>query len=108
MAKKLVTTINEDAILQISVSGAYYKRVVDLMTRLIEKQPDIKQSLLNINGEGVKLNMSEAVIQTYMMLIKSVEDAANENLTAHTSQTEIEMYEEDPATEDSKEDPSES
>jgi len=95
MAKQDVTIIKEDAIIQIDVSGAYYNRVVDLMTRLVERQPDIKQALINIDTEGTKLNLSEAVIQTYMMLIKSVEDAANEDSKKYTEVVQIEVPDED-------------
>ena len=95
MAKQDVTIIKEDAIIQIDVSGAYYNRVVDLMSRLIERQPDIKQALINIDTEGTKLNLSEAVIQTYMMLIKSVEDAANKDSKKYTEVVQIELPDED-------------
>ena len=93
MAKHNVTVIKED------VSGAYYARVYDLMTRLLEKQTDIKQSLINIDTEGKELSISEAVIQTYMMLIKSIEEAANKDSDKFTEEVEIEIPDEEP-TED--------
>tara|TARA_R110001592_G_scaffold125249_3_gene334803 strand:+ start:11809 stop:12120 length:312 start_codon:yes stop_codon:yes gene_type:complete len=99
MAKHNVTVIKEDVILQIDVSGAYYARVYDLMTRLLEKQTDIKQSLINIDTEGKELSISEAVIQTYMMLIKSIEEAANKDSDKFTEEVEIEIPDEEP-TED--------
>lgn len=83
--------------MQIDVSGAYYNRVVDLMSRLIEKQPDPKQSITKINTEGETLTISEAVIQTYMMLIKSVEDAVNKSDEELTEEIEIELPTEDPS-----------
>lgn len=83
--------------MQIDVSGAYYNRVVDLMSRLIEKQPDPKQSITKINTEGEALTISEAVIQTYMMLIKSVEDAVNNSDEELTEEIEIELPTEDPS-----------
>lgn len=83
--------------MQIDVSGAYYNRVVDLMSRLIEKQPDPKQSITKINTEGETLTISEAVIQTYMMLIKSVEDAVNNSDEELTEEIEIELPTEDPS-----------
>lgn len=64
------------------------------MSRLIERQPDIKQALINIDTEGTKLNLSEAVIQTYMMLIKSVEDAANKDSKKYTEVVQIEIPDE--------------
>lgn len=100
MAKKIFTVIKEDTVLKIDVSGAYYNRVVDLMTRLLEKQPDPKQALMNIDSDTneTPLTLSEAVIQTYMMLIKSVENEANKDLKKHSTEVEVDI----------KEDPSES
>jgi len=99
MAKTNVTVIKEDAILQIDVSGAYYARVYDLMTRLLERQPDLKQALINIDTEGKELNISEAVIQTYMMLVKSIEEAAKKDEKKFTQEVEIEIPDEE-STED--------
>ncbi len=100
MAKKIVTVIKEDTIVSIEVSGAYYQRVYDLMARLLEQQPDPKQALINIDTptNETPLTISEAVIQTFMMLVKSVEDEANKDLKKHTTDVELDI----------KEDPSES
>ena len=100
MAKKIVTVIKEDTVVSIEVSGAYYQRVYDLMTRLLEQQPDPKQALMNIDTDTneTPLTVSEAVIQTFMMLVKSVEDEANKDLKKHTTDVELDI----------KEDPSES
>lgn len=93
MAKKIVTVIKEDTIVQIEVSGAYYQRVYDLMTRLLEQQPDPKQALINIDAPSSEtpLTISEAVIQTFMMLVKSVEDEANKDLKKHTTDVELDI-----------------
>jgi NADH:ubiquinone oxidoreductase subunit B-like Fe-S oxidoreductase len=95
MAKKIFTVIKEDTLVSIKVSGAYYNRVVDLMTRLLEKQPDPKQALINIDTptNETPLTISEAVIQTFMMLVKSVEDEANKNLKKHTTEVELDIKE---------------
>lgn len=100
MAKKIVTVIKEDTVVSIEVSGAYYQRVYDLMARLLEQQPDPKQALMNIDTptNETPLTISEAVIQTFMMLVKSVEDEANKDLKTHTTDVELDI----------KEDPSES
>jgi len=100
MAKKIVTVIKEDTVVSIEVSGAYYQRVYDLMARLLEQQPDPKQALMNIDTptNETPLTISEAVIQTFMMLVKSVEDEANKDLKKHTTDVELDI----------KEDPSES
>lgn len=70
------------------------------MARLLEQQPDPKQALMNIDTKTneTPLTISEAVIQTFMMLVKSVEDEANKDLKKHTTDVELDI----------KEDPSES
>lgn len=77
--------------MEIKISGAYYNRVYDLMVRLIDKQPDPKQTLINIDSVDKELSISEAVIQTYMMLIKEVEEVANKNLKKYTESVEIDI-----------------
>lgn len=77
--------------MEIKISGAYYNRVYDLMVRLIDKQPDPKQTLINIDTVDKELSISEAVIQTYMMLIKEVEEVANKNLKKYTESVEIDI-----------------
>lgn len=93
MAKKIVTVIKEDTVVSIEVSGAYYQRVYDLMTRLLEQQPDPKQALMNIDSDTneTPLTISEAVIQTFMMLVKSVEVEANKDLKKHTTDVELDI-----------------
>jgi hypothetical protein len=91
MAKKIVTVIKEDTVVQIDVSGAYYQRVYDIMTKLLERQPDPKQALINIDSTENPLTLSEAVIQTFMILIKSVEEEANKDLKKHTTDVELDI-----------------
>jgi hypothetical protein len=93
MAKKIVTVIKKNTVVQIEVSGAYYQRVYDLMIRLLEKQPDAKQTLINIDSKDSVLSLSEATIQTLMMLIKTVEDEASKDLTKYTEEVELEINE---------------
>lgn len=63
------------------------------MTRLLEKQPDPKQALMNIDTDTneIPLTISEAVIQTFMMLVKSVEVEANKDLKKHTTDVELDI-----------------
>jgi hypothetical protein len=63
------------------------------MTRLLEKQPDPKQALINIdsNTNDTPLTISEATIQTFMMLVKSVEDEAKKDLKTHTTDVELDI-----------------
>lgn len=77
--------------MEIKISGAYYNRVYDLMVRLIDKQPDPKQTLINIDSVDKELSISEAVIQTYMMLIKEVEEVANKDVDKYTESVEIDI-----------------
>jgi hypothetical protein len=91
MSKQNVKVIKNDTVVKIEVSGAYYNRIYDLMMRLVEKEPDPKQALLNIEAVGKPLSISEAVIQSYMMLIKSVEDAANQNPKEHIQEVEVKV-----------------
>jgi hypothetical protein len=80
MDKKIVNVIKKDAIVSIEVSGAYYARVYDLVFRLIDRQPDPKKALVNVDTQGISLTVDEAVIQTLMMFMKSVDDVCAEDL----------------------------
>ena len=100
MEKKVfkANVLKQDAIVKIDVSGAYYSRVYDIMMRVLEKQPDIKQTLININTSDTELTLSEAVIQTFMSLIKSVEEIANKDPEKYTESVEVEAkVSEDPS-----------
>ncbi len=59
------------------------------MMRILEQQPDIKQALVNINTPDGQLSLSEAVIQTFMMLMKSVEEEANKEPEKYTEVVEV-------------------
>jgi len=82
--------MKQDTVVQIDVSGAYYNRIMDLMARILEQQPDMKATMVNINDPEKELTLSEAVIQTYLMLMKSIEDAANLDPEKHTETVEVE------------------
>lgn len=100
MSKKVfkATVLKQDAIVKIDISGAYYSRVYDLMMRILEKQPDVKEALVNINTPNKELSLSEAVIQTFMMLIKTVEEEANKDVEKYTETVEVnEKSTEDPS-----------
>lgn len=93
MAKKIVTIIKEDALLNIEISGSYYQRVYDLFTRILEKQPDVKQTILNIESKETILSLSEATIQILLMLLKTIETEANKDLKKNTKEVEVEVNE---------------
>lgn len=93
MATKKIksVTIKPGTILKIEVSAEYYYRVYDLMTRILERQPDPKQALINIDTVEKELTISEATIQTFMMLIKSCEEEANKDAEKYTEEIEVEV-----------------
>lgn len=102
MATKIVNVIKKDAIVSIEVSGAYYHRVYDQVMRLLDRQEDVKKALENIDTPATALTLDEAVIQTFMMLMKSVEDATKHDLDSLTDALELKA----PEPEDSATDPS--
>jgi hypothetical protein len=102
MATKIVNVIKKDAIVSIEVSGAYYHRVYDQVMRLLDRQEDVKKALENIDTPDTALTLDEAVIQTFMMLMKSVEDATKHDLESLTDALELKA----PEPEDSATDPS--
>jgi hypothetical protein len=93
--KKIVNVIKEDAIVSIEVIGGYYHRVYDLMCRIIDRQEDIKQTLINIDTEGKPLTIDEATIQTLGMFLKSVEDATQHDLENLTKEHTLEYKDEE-------------
>ena len=102
MATKIVNVIKKDAIVSIEISGAYYHRVYDQVMRLLDRQEDVKKALENIDTPDTALTLDEAVIQTFMMLMKSVEDATKHDLESLTDALELKA----PEPEDSATDPS--
>jgi len=92
--KKIVKVIKEDAVVSIEVVGGYYHRVYDLLCRIMDRQPDIKQTLINIDTEGKPLTIDEATIQTLGMFLKSVEDATEKDLENLTREHTIEYGDE--------------
>lgn len=101
--KKIVNVIKEDAIVSIEVVGGYYHRVYDLVCRIIDRQENPKQTLINIDTPGQPLTIDEAVIQTFGMLLKSVEDATQHDLENLTKEHVLEYKDEE---EESATDPS--
>lgn len=101
--KKIVNVIKEDAIVSIEVVGGYYHRVYDLVCRIIDRQENPKQTLINIDTPGQPLTIDEATIQTLAMLLKSVEDATQHDLENLTKEHVLEYKDEE---EESATDPS--
>ena len=92
--KKIVNVIKKDAIVSIEVSGAYYHRVYDQVLRILDRQEDVRKSLENIDDPEQALTLDEAVVQTLMMLMKSVEDATQHDLANLTDEVELKAPEE--------------
>jgi hypothetical protein len=91
MAKKIFKVIKKDTILKVDISGAYYKRVYELMIAILDKQPDMKQCIINIDNPDAELSLSEATIQTLMMLVKSIEAEANKEPELYIDNVELEI-----------------
>jgi len=82
--------MKQDTVVKIDISGAYYNRCMDLFARLIDKEPNPKDVLVNINTPDKTLTLSEAVIQSILSLMKSVEDVVNLDPEKHTETVEVE------------------
>lgn len=93
--KKIVNVIKEDAIVSIEVVGGYYHRVYDLTSRLLDRQENVTQTLINIDTPGTPLTIDEAAIQTFMMLLKSIEDATEKDLKNLTVEHTLEYNDEE-------------
>ena len=67
------------------------------MVVILDKQPDMQQCIINIDNPDTELSLSEATIQTLMMLVKSIEDEANKNPEAHIENIELDFEEPSPS-----------
>ncbi len=78
MAKITYTTIADDALIDIKVSGTFYKRLVSLIAGLGETVPieDFKKVLESIKKEEPTKNLFEMNVHTILMLIYEVETEA--------------------------------
>lgn len=61
------------------------------MIAILDKQPDMKQSIINIDNPDAELSLSEATIQTLMMLVKSIEAEANKEPELYIDNVELEI-----------------
>lgn len=82
----VVIAIKQSAIMSIEISGAYYTRVYQVMTDIIEKDEDPAAFISAIADckEGDLLTLNQAVVQLLMSFIKTVEEKAQTNLEEYT------------------------
>ena len=81
-----VVSIKKSAIIPIDISGAYYQRIYNVMTSLIDKEEDPATFISTIVDckEGEVLTLNQAIVQLFMSFIKTVEEKAQTNLKEYT------------------------
>jgi len=98
MAKIKYDTIPTDVLIDIQISGAFYRRMVDLLGMLSESVPldDFKAVLEKLKTNNPAEDMFEFNVHTLMSLIYEVEKRAKEQ--NKTKQEEIEVEDQPVAT----------
>jgi len=99
MAKIKYDVIPPDALIDIQISGAFYRRMVDLLTMLGESVPlaDFKVVLDKLSKNNLAEDMFEHNVHTIVSLIYEVEKKATEQ--KKTKEEELEVPDE-PAVSD--------
>ena len=97
MAIQKFNVIKSESIISIEVSGAFYKRIYSILTAALDREENPKQSLINIDTPEQELTINEALIQSLMVIINSVETEANKNLDDYTEVIEKEIVTDDPS-----------
>jgi len=97
MAVQKFNVIKTDALIPIEVSGAFYKRYYEILLSALDREEDPKQTLINIDTPDKVLTVNEALIQTLMVFVKSVEAVANADKNKYTEIIEKEISTEDPS-----------
>lgn len=94
MAKITYDTIKPDVLIDIQISGTFYRRMVDLLTMLGESVPleDFKKVLDKLKENNPAEDMFEFSVHTIMSLIYEVEKKAKEQ--NKTTQAEMEVPDE--------------
>ena len=99
MAKIQYKTIPADAIIDIQVSGSFYRRLVEILTALGNGMPieDFKKVLEKLKGNEPPANIHELNIHLNMMLIYEIEQqAVKQN---KTTEAELEVPDEEKTAE---------
>lgn len=95
MAKVKYQTIPPDAIIDIQVSGSFYRRIVELLTALGNSMPleEFKKVLEKLKGNEPPANLHELNIHLNMMLVYEIEQQAVKQ--KKTTDAEIEVPDEE-------------
>jgi hypothetical protein len=91
MAKIKFDTIPPDALIDIKISGAFYRRMVDLISMLGESVPlaDFKAVLERLKEENPAKDMFEFNVHTIVCLIYEVEKEAKAQNKTVVSEIEV-------------------
>jgi len=91
MAKIKFDTIPTDALIDIQISGAFYRRMVDLITMLGESVPiaDFKAILERLKDNNPATDMFEFNVHTDICLVYEVEKQAKAQNKTVISEVEI-------------------
>lgn len=86
-----VVAIKQSAIMSIEISGAYYQRIYNVMTSLIDREENPEEFISTIVDckEGDLLTLNQAIVQLLMSFIKTVEEKAQTNLEEYTEKITI-------------------
>lgn len=81
-----VVAIKQSAIMSIEISGAYYQRIYNVMTSLIDREENPEEFISTIVDckEGELLTLNQAIVQLLMSFVKTVEEKAQTNLEEYT------------------------
>lgn len=91
MAKLKFDTIPNEALIEIQISGSFYKRMVDLITMLGESVPleDFKSVLEKLKDNNPANDMFEFNVHTIICLIYEVEKQAKAQNKTVISEFEV-------------------
>ena len=83
---KVLRVIKQDAIMQIDVSFHFYNRINYLLSFLVANEEDPEKTIVNITDwqSGGSLTTNEMIIQSYMILLKSIEEVAMSDFEKYT------------------------
>lgn len=88
-----VIAIKKDSLMSIEVSGAYYMRVYNIMTDIINnrEEADIPKFISDIVDykDTETLTIEQATVQVFMSLIKTIETMAETDLEKYTETIKI-------------------
>jgi len=102
MAKKNITVLKFETLVDLKISGAYYARIQDLLlyiTTTGDKETIIKASE-NLKNKVEPTNALEYNLETLLILINEIELQAKEQ--GKFDQQEIDLPDDDADTDDSK------